>query len=205
MAVTDSVPGFDDTFFGPKDKAYMDRLARNHVKIRGRNILYYKKLDSPSRTDGDRPLSDKPGLSPLDRRGRKGNAFLYGDPIFIGKRIDTVTREATPAWDYGNSVEMRGVAFRPEQSDTADERGHISTFKLTLQLARGMCEEVDLVPEIGDVVLMPPLLDTYYDVALIRRDNNRFGGTGFFTAYELDLVRSSKFYPERKNISSVPN
>lgn len=204
MSVTDKVVGFEDTFFGPQDKKYMDRLARDHVKIRGIDLYYFKKIDLPARIDGHTPLSNNPTRGDFDPIGRAGTAALYGEPVRLGKRIDAVTREITPTWSYAEPIKIRGVAYKTQQTDTPDERGHIVTFKLTLQLARSMCDEVNLVPQIGDIVQVPKLLENYYDVELLRQDNNRFGGTGFFTAYELDLSRSSKFVPERKNIPGVP-
>lgn len=203
MEVTDTVVGFEDTFWGPNDKKYMDRLARDMVRLRGIDIYYFMKADVPARIDGHIPLSNNPNRGDFDPTGRAGTA-LYGEPIHIGRKINAVGTEVTPVWNYKDPIKIRGVAFRPVQSDTPDERGHILTLKLTLQLARSMCDELQLVPQIGDIVQVPALLDNFYDIELLRRDSNRFGGTGFFTAWELDLVRSSKFVPERKNLPGVP-
>lgn len=206
MGVTDSVLGFEDTFFGPQDKKYMDRLARDMIKIRGIKVLYFKKLDVPARIDGLTPLSNNPTRGDFDPKGRSGSemAALYGDSVVIGNLVNPTTRPITPAWDYADPIELRGVAFNPQQNDVPDERGHIKTFKLTLNLARAMCDDVQLVPQIGDIVQVPKLLDDYFDVELLKRDSHRFGGTGFFTAYELSLSRTTKFVPERKNIPGVP-
>lgn len=203
MPVTPSgVPGFDDTFFGPKDKAYMDRLARDLVKVRGINVLYYKKRDVPARIDGVTPLSNNPNASPFDPKGRKGTAVagLYGEPVALGPRIDSTKRELSPAWDYADPIELRGVAFNTERSDNADDRGHIEVLKIQFHLARAMCDDVTVTPEPGDVIQFPTLLGACYDTERVNVDSHRFGGTGFFTAYELSLVRSSKFVPPRKDL-----
>lgn len=206
MANTDGVPGFPDTFFGPKDKAYMDRLARDLVRLRGVNVLYFKKRDVPARIDGVTPLSNNPNAGPFDPKGRKGSSLagLYGEPNMVGQRINSTTREIKPAWDYADPIEMRGVAFNTERADTADERGHLEVLKIQFHLARAMCEDVEVVPEPGDIIQFPDLLGNYYDAEKVNVDAHRFGGTGFFTAYELYLVKSSKFVPQRKDLPPSP-
>lgn len=194
------VQGFPDTFFGPKDKAYMDMLARDMVKLRGVNCIYYQKLDLPVRTDGDIPGSVNPNIPLFVPKGRVSSAALYGESLDIGKRIDSVQRELKPAWGYAPPLQVRGVAFSTVQSDTPDERGHFETRKITLHLARAMCEEWNFVPQIGDVFEFTDLLHGYYDVELTRRDSHRFGATGFFTAFELNLSRTTKFVPQRKEL-----
>jgi hypothetical protein len=194
------VPGFPDTFWGENDKKYMDRLALDMVKIRGVNCVYYKKQDLPVRTDGAKPGSNNPALGPFDPKGRLSSAALYGESLDIGSRIDSISREIKPAWGYAPPVPMRGVAFSTVQGDTPDERGHFETRKLTLHLARAMCDSAGIIPQIGDVFEFSDLLHGFYDVELSRRDSHRFGGTGFFTAYELNLSRNTKFLPQRKNL-----
>lgn len=197
---TGGVPNYPDTFWGPKDKKYMDRLARDMVKIRGVNLIYWQKLDSPVRTDGDKPGSTNPNLSPFDPKGRLASAALYGESIDIGARIDSVSREVTPSWGFGTPTQFRAVTFDPVQTDTPDERGHLEIRKLMLHAARAMCEDVGIVPQIGDVVEMPTLLNSFYDVELVKTDHHRFGGTGFFTCYELSLKRNTVFLPQRKEL-----
>ena len=118
----------------------------------------------------------------------------------IFNEINPYTNALAPDWNYAPPIDVRGVLFNSQQTDIPDERGSILNRKLTLNLARVMCDEIKLTPEIGDIVKVPDLLDGLYDVALVQSDSHRFGGTGFFTAYELTLTKTSKYEPQRKNL-----
>lgn len=185
----------------------MDRLARDHVKLRGVNLFYYKKRDVPPRIDGITPLSNNPNAGPFDPKGRKGTAIagLYGEPVSFGPRVDSTKRNITPAWDFAEPVEMRGVVLSTEKSVTADERGHIDVLKMRFNFARAMCDDVSVHPEEGDILKFPELLDGFFDVERVTTDSHKFGATGFYTAYEVDLVKSTKFVPERKDLPGGQN
>ena len=196
----DTTPKFDDTFFGPNDKGYIDRKARDMSRLRGVDAYYYKMRDQTQRIDGDEgPLTDGPEVIPEQTvRRRGGNVSLYGEPIIIRKRIDSTSREVIPDWNYAPPVKLRCLGMEPIQEEDPDDRGSIFTFKLKLHIARAIMEDVNIIPRVGDVIRLPSQLDSFYDVQHVDRDKHRFGATGFFIAYYFDLVRKSLFEPERK-------
>ena len=195
----DTVPTFDDTFFGPNDKNYMDRKARDMSRLRGVDAYYYKLNDQTQRVDGIRPLTDGPEVIPERTvRARSGNVSLYGEPIIIRKRIDSTSREVIPDWNYATPVKLRCLGMEPVQEEDPDDRGSIFTFKLKLHIARAIMEDVSIIPRVGDVIRLPSQLDSFYDVLHVERDKHRFGAAGFLTAYYFDLIRKSLFEPERK-------
>jgi hypothetical protein len=200
--VSEGTGNFPFFGWGPNSLRYADRLTLRMVRLRGQNIFYFKKIDVPARIDGHTPLSNNPNRGDFDPTGRAGSA-LYGEPIHVGRQINSVSSEVTPVWNYAEPIKLRGVALNPVQSDTPDERGHILTLKLNLEIPRALCDEFNFVPCIGDVVCMPQLLDNYYDVSTFSRDAHRWGSSGFFTSYTLQLVRNSIFVPERKNLPTV--
>jgi len=203
------LPGFQDTFFGPRDKAYADFQSRDMTRIRGTNGFYYVKDDQNRRIDGSKPISSPPTPDQGDvlrRRAHAGMA-LYGEPVIIREQIDSVTREVQPDWSYLDPIAVRGVVIDPSIENEADERGSIYVRRCTFDLARVLCEkEWKFVPQAGDVVNLPvlfgasanPITGGYFDVEEMTREESRFGGTGFFTVYRLTLWRSSKFEAQRK-------
>jgi hypothetical protein len=196
---TSGVSGFDDTFFGPNDKKYIDRKARDMSRLRGVDCYYYKMVDQTQRIDGSRPLTDGPEVVPeVTTKSRGGNVSLYGEPVVIRNRIDSTSREVIPDWNFAPPVMVRSLAMEPVQEEDPDERGSIFTFKLKLHIARAILEDVKVVPRVGDLVRLPSLLDSFYDVQHVDRDRHRFGAAGYFIAYQFDLVRKSMFQPERK-------
>jgi hypothetical protein len=195
----DTTPKFDDTFFGPNDKRYIDRKARDMSRLRGVDAYYYKLNDSTQRIDGVRPLTDGPEVERgLTTSRRSGNVSLYGEPIVIKKRIDSTSREVIPDWNFSPPVKVRTLGMEPLQEEEPDARGSIFTYKLKLHVARVLLDEVNIIPRVGDVIHLPSLLNSYYDVVHVDRDKHRFGATGFAIAYYFDLVRNSLFEPERK-------
>lgn len=201
-----------DVFTGPRDKNYLDLIARRMTKIRGTYAFYYRLRSQTQRTDGRTPVTTKPGLTIFDQKAHAGGsrfptidedaaglAAAYGEPVLAGRRIDSVTREITPDWNFDSPFEVRGVIVDPERSEDPDERGSIYTKRLRFHLARVLCEtEWSLEPQIGDMLRVPDLLNDYYDVEEVVRNTSRFGGTGFFTVFVLQLARSSRHTPERK-------
>lgn len=221
---TVGVPGFPDTFFGPRNKNYLDFIARQTTRIRGTNIYYYVLTTQSQRIDGHQPMSDAPEPTPLPRRDRGGGeridetadgvAAMYGEPLVVGPRINSVKREVTPDWGYADPVAARGVVVRPSQQEFADGRGTIYQRRFRLDLARVLCDRAWKVkPEPGDVVRLPNLMGTgwsaavledgYYDVEHVDTNATRFGATGFFTVYALDLIWQSKYDPTRKLQSRI--
>ncbi len=192
--------GFLNCFFGPKDRKTADGYSRDLVKIRGTNLFYWIKTGVPARTDGITNGSNNTNLGPFDTRSRTGNAGIYGENINIGDRIDAVTREITPAWGYQGPIPFRGAVLRTHKDDQPNEKGHIEILKVDLDLSRAMCEDINLIPQSGDVVEFGIQLQGYFDVELVTPDKHRFGETGFFTSYSLNLKRNSSFYPQRKNL-----
>jgi len=206
---TSGVTGFDDTFFGPNDKQYVDRKAKDMSRIRGTDIYYYVQNDQSKRIDGVRPATDGPGPTPdvlqnppptqqIPVRARSGNMSLYGEPVIVRNRIDSTRREIIPDWNYGDPIKVRALAMEPQQEEQPDERGNIYLFSAKLYIARVLLDEVGIRPREGDVIRLPRLLDSYYDVKHAERDQTRFGAQGYFIAYTLDLVRNTIFAPERK-------
>jgi hypothetical protein len=98
------------------------------------------------------------------------------------------------------------VLTDPERAEIPDARGSIYTTRIRLWLARALCDEDwEIRPRIGDMVRVPDGItnpprtqDGYYDVEEVVLNNTRFGSTGFFTAYTLQLARSTRFAPDRK-------
>lgn len=203
---TAGVSGFDDTFFGPNDKSYIDRKVKDMSRIRGTDVYYYKMKDQTRDIDGARPLTDGPGPQPelegavasIPVTARSGNVSLYGEPIIIRKRIDSVKREVIPDWNYQDPILIRALAMEPVQEEDPDERGTIYTHTVKLHIGRALLDEGGIRPRAGDVIRLPRLLESYYDVEHVDRDQHRFGARGFFVAYSFDLVRNSMFSPERK-------
>lgn len=206
---TGSLPGFKDTFFGPRDKAYADFQARDMTRIRGTNVFYYVKDDQNRRIDGSKPISSPPTPDEGDtlRRRKHAGMALYGEQVIVREQIDSVSREVQPDWAYLDPILVRGVIIDTSFENDPDERGAIYVRRCTMDLARVLCEkEWKFVPQPGDVVNLPQLFGAlankvtggYFDVEEVARDEARFGGTGFFVAFKLTLVRSSKFEPQRK-------
>ncbi len=204
---TSGVSGFDDTFFGPNDKKYLDRKAKDMSRLRGTDCYYYVQQDQFRRIDGARPLTDGPGPGPdgqplppegIPLRKRSGNMSLYGEPVVVRNRIDSTKREIVPDWRYSGPTMVRALGMEPVQEEDPDERGSIYTFSLKLHIARVLLDELGIRPRAGDVIRLPKLLDSYYDVKHAERDQTRFGAQGYFIAYSFDLVRNTMFQPERK-------
>lgn len=196
---TSGASGFDDTFFGPNDKKYVDRKAKDMSNIRGTDCYYYKLKDQTQRIDGNRPLSDGEEVIPeVTSPARSGNMSLYGEPVIVRNRIDSTKREVIPDWNYADPILVRTLAMEPVQEEEPDDRGTIFTYSLKLHIARILLDEAGIRPRAGDVVRLPKLLDSFYDVKHVERDQHRFGAQGYFIAYTFDLVRNSMFNPERK-------
>jgi len=195
----DTVPTFDDTFFGPNDKKYIDRKVKDMSRLRGVDCYYYKMKDQTQRIDGIRPLTDGPEVVPEQTpRKRAGNMSIYSEPVIIRNRIDSTSREVIPDWSYDPPIKIRTLAMEPGQEEDPDDRGAIFTFKLKLHIGRVILEGVNIVPRVGDVIRLPSLLNSFYDVLHVDRDKHRFGAAGYFVAYQFDLTRKSLFEPERK-------
>jgi hypothetical protein len=208
---------FSDTLFGPKDKTYLDFIARQTTQLRGTNAYYYVLRSQTQRMDGNAPLTDAPRMSPFERKGRAdparvdeaiGISALYGEPVVIGPRVDSLRREVTPTWDYADPVLVRGICHRLQRSENPDQRGTIYIRKLVFDVARCLAEqEWTIQPQPGDVVRLPNLLgsydrhqpeDSYYDVEAVETNTSKFGATGFFTVFSLELTWQSKYDPQRK-------
>jgi hypothetical protein len=206
---TSGAAGVRDTFFGPRDKAYVDFHARNDTRVRGINAYYYVLEDENRRIDGDKPLSnsleggridvpEKTEPDPWQRKAHAGSA-LYGENIKIGRRIDSVRREVIPDWPYLDPILVRGVVYEVEHEEEADERGVIYVRRATIDLARVLCDkEWEFQPRNGDVIRFPKLLDQYMNVREVDRDERRWGGDGFFAIYKVYLEKTSKYEPQRK-------
>lgn len=196
---TSGIPGFEDTFFGPNDKKLVDRRVREMSRIRGVDCYYYVMKDSTLRVDGNKPLSDGPEVIPeITTRRRSGNLSLYGEPVIVRQRIDSTKREVVPDWNFAEPVLVRCIAMQPELEEEADERGQILIKKLRLHIGRALLEDAQIIPHPGDVIRLPKLLDNFYDVGRVHTNAHKFGATGFYSAFELDLVRKTLFVPERK-------
>lgn len=205
---TAGTTGFDDTFFGPNDKNYLDRKIKAMSRLRGTDVYYYKLQSQTSRIDGSRPLTDGPEFVPeqTDRR-RTGNVSLYGEPVIVRNRINAVKREVIPDWNYEAPILIRALALQPGDEEDADERGTIFLQTVVLHIGRVLLDEADIVPREGDVIHLPGRSDggfndgrpdAFYDVKHVDRNDHRFGAYGFFAAYKFDLLRNSMFDPERK-------
>ncbi len=215
------VDTFRDTFFGPTSKNYLDLIARRTTKLRGTYAYFYTLTSQTERTDDIIPVSTNRMLGPIDNLpagerhaggetpdglvDARGVAAAYGEPIILGNRISSVEREVTPSWDFAEPILVRGVLTDPERAEIPDSRGSIYTQRIRISLARVLCdEEWEIRPRIGDMVRLPTLTnpqrfqDDYYDVEEVSINNTRFGSTGFFTSYMLQLARSSRHAPQRK-------
>lgn len=211
---------FRDTFFGPKNKTYLDFIARRTTKLRGTYCQYYLLTSQTERTDDIEPVSVNRLLGPLDNqpaeqrhaggerpeclKEARGVSAMYGEPVVLGKRLSSVEREVTPTWKYREPVLVRGILTDPERAEIPDSRGAIYTQRIRLSLARVLCDEEWLIrPRVGDLVRIPLMTnpprvqDDYYLVEEVVLNNTRFGATGFFTAYTLQLARSSRHAPQR--------
>ena len=202
-SVIRGVPHFPDTFLGPQTRAYADRIAMDRTRLRGTLAWFYERAAMTRRIDGEAPGEEKEGLSPIDRRAHAGFA-LYGEPVTLGPRIDSVRREVKPDWTYKEPVELRGIAYDPSDESDPDERGSIFINRLQFDIARALCESVGITPRRGDVVLLPKLFNSFYDIEEAEHDESKFGSTGFFVSYKLTLVRMSKFTPPRKELPVAP-
>ena len=212
---------FRDTFFGPRDKKYLDFIAQRTTKIRGAYCYYYVLTSQTERTDDIVPVSKNRLVGPIDNMpanvrhaggerpsmlvDAKGISAMYGEPVVIGHRLSSTEREVTKSWLFQEPVKVRGILSDPERAEQPDPRGSIYTQRIRLWLARVLCEETwEFRPRIGDMVRVPMLTnpprtqDDYYDVEEVVLNNTRFGATGFFTAYTLQLARSSRHAPDRK-------
>ena len=208
---------FRDTFTGPLDKGYLDLLNRRMTKLRGSNAYYYVLRSQTERTDDILPVSVNRFAGPLDQIAHAGGgkpdmledaselSGLYGEPVLVGHKISTVEREFSPSWDFDEPILVRGVLFDPERAETPDNRGAIYTKRIRIGLARILCEtEWKIRPRVGDMLRLPNLAnpprdqDNYYDVEEVVINDSRFGGTGFFTTFTLQLSRSSRHAPQRK-------
>lgn len=206
-----------DTFTGPQDKKYLDLLSRRMTKVRGTNAFYYLLNSQTERTDDITPVSinkiagpldtirHSGGARPPDLVSARGIAAMYGEPVTVGHRLNSVEREFTPTWDFAEPVLVRGVLTDPERAETPDARGSIYTQRIRISLARVLCEtEWDIRPRVGDMVRIPTLTnpprtqDDYYDVEEVVINDSRFGATGFFTVFTCQLSRSSRHAPDRK-------
>jgi hypothetical protein len=208
---------FRDTFFGPRDKGYLDFIARRTTKLRGSNVFYYVLLSQTEKTDDILPVTKNRMAGPLDNirhaggttsphlRNEKGISAMYGEPVVVGHRLNSAEREFTPSWNFDEPISVRGILFDPERAEVPDQRGAIYTQRIRLSLARVLCEtEWSIRPRIGDMIRIatitnpPRAQDDYYDVEEVVYNDTRFGSTGFFTAFTLQLSRSSRHAPDRK-------
>lgn len=202
-------PAQPDTFFGPRNKKYLDFLCRQTLNIRGTYCVYYVLRSQTQRIDGDQPLSDPKNTDEYSQSGRAGGhtqdeqargiAALYGEPVVLGPRVNSTRRAVAPTWEYAEPILVKAILQQPTREEQPDERGSVYIKGLRAGLARILCEEeYGIVPQIGDIIRVPDLLNEYYDVEEVIRNESRFGSTGFFTEFGLTLVRNSKHVPERK-------
>lgn len=207
---TSGTAGPNDTFFGERNKVYIDYLARQLTRVRGTNAYYYVLADQSRRLDGDTPLSSAedggrinfPETAPSQAFLRKRHAgqALYGEYAVVKRRLDSVRREVQPDWPYKDPILVRVVLGTPEFEREPDERGTIYVRRLECWIARVLCErEWDFQPHENDIMRFPKLLDQYMDIEEVSRDDEqRYGANGFFQSYKLRLVKSSKYEPQRK-------
>jgi len=206
-----------DTFFGPQDKKYLDFIARRITKLRGSYAYYYILTSQTERTDDILPVSKNQiatpadsirhagGGLPRDLEEAKGIAAMYGEPVSVGRRLNSVEREFMPDWEFAEPILVRGVLTDPERAEIPDQRGSIYTQRIRISLARILCEtEWCIRPRVGDMLRIPDLTnpprpqDNYYDVEEVVINDSRFGSNGHFTAFTLQLSRSSRHAPQRK-------
>lgn len=189
-----------DTFFGDLDKNYMDILNQDITDIRGVEALYWAKLDQTRRIDGIAPLQTPPSVDPvLGLRKRTGTYAMYGEPVSVGDRVDSVRRKVTLDWNYSDPIKVKGVAFDDSTDEDADERGTTYAGTITFDISRVVADALKIRPRQGDILQLLSKLGGYYDIEDVSRSNSRFGGTGDFTVYSCTLVRNTKFVPQRKN------
>lgn len=201
MSGKGGIPGFEDTFFGDLDKSFIDCLNEDLTNLRGQPLLYFVKLDQTLRIDGDAPGQDAPNIPPVTGlRKRSGGLIgaMYGEPVKIDQRIDTVRRVVKHEWDYADPVLLYGVALEPSSDETPDERGTTYARTIRVDIARTCAEEVNIRPRQGDVIQLVNLLGAFYDIEDVSRDDSRFGGNGNFHVFQCTLAKNSKFVPPRK-------
>lgn len=207
---TSPTNGVRGTFVGPRDKLYADFNARDVVRMSGTNGWYYVLDDQNRRVDGDRPISNAgerrnittpegTGPDPFQRNRHAGLA-LYGERVKLGRPLrSSVLQEVEPDWPYLEPLLVRGLITEPEHEEEPDERGVIYVRRARFHLARIMCEqEWCFQPQPGDIVRFEKVVDQYMDVHEVTRDESRWGTDGFFVSYILNLVKSSKYEPQRK-------
>lgn len=211
------VDSFRDTFFAPRDKNYLDLLSRRMTKLRGSYVWYYVLTSQTEKTDDILPVSKNRLAGPHDNvrhaggatspllKNEKGISAMYGEPVTVGHKLNSVEREFTPSWEFAEPIPVRGVLFDPERAEIPDQRGAIYTNRIRLSLARVLCEnQWKIRPRIGDMVRIASMTnpgrtqDDYYDVEEVVINDTRFGSTGHFTAFTLQLSRSSRHAPDRK-------
>ena len=198
---TGPIPGFLDTFFGDQDKSFIDMLNEDLTVIRGQPILYYAKRDQTRRIDGDAPLQtadDVPPVVGLQARSGALIGAMYGEPVLLKNRIDSVRSEVEHDWNYADPIKLYAIALEPETEEDADERGTTYTHRLRVDIARVEAESVNIRPRQGDVIQLVRLLNSYYDVEDVSRTEAVFGGDGTFHYFKCSLVKNTKFIPPRK-------
>lgn len=201
MSGEGGIEGFEDTFFGDLDKAFVDCINEDLTNLRGQPILYYVKLDQTRRIDGNAPGEDAKDIPPVTGlRKRSGGLMgaMYGEATRIGERIDSVRREVKHEWNYANPVKLYVIAMEPTSDEVADERGTTYARTLRVDIARTCAENAGIRPRQGDVIQLVKLLNSYYDVGDVSRDDSRFGGDGNFHVFQCTLEKNSKFVPPRK-------
>jgi hypothetical protein len=208
---------FRDTFFAPRDKGYLDMLSRRMTKLRGSYAWYYVLTSQTEKTDDVLPVSKNKLAGPHDNirhaggrtspnlKNEEGISAMYGEPVTVGFKLNSVEREFTPSWEFAEPILVRGVLFDPERAEIPDQRGAIYTNRIRIALARVLCEnQWKIRPRIGDMVRIASMTnpgrtqDDYYDVEEVVINDTRFGSTGHFTAFTLQLSRSSRHAPDRK-------
>ena len=197
---TTGITHHPDTFIGPRDKVYADFSTRDRIRLRGVDGFYLVKTDHPNRVDGDHPgsITDAAKEDIRLRRDHAGLA-LYGEQVIVGERLDSVRREIEPDWAYANPILVRGLPYEVQNEKSAGDRGGTYVRQLKFDLSRASCdEEWSIRPQPGDVCRIPNLYDGYFDVKNVDEDRSRWGATGFFTVYVLDLFRSTRYEPQRK-------
>ena len=203
------VQGFPDTFFGPNDKSYIDRINKDVTRLRGVDCLYYPLLDQTRRLESTKPAVHKESLDVFDLKRHSGDP-LYGEPSIVVEHLDSVRQSVEPDWHYGEPILIRGIAFSPSSDEQSDDRGTIYNRELEFDLARIIAEEVGMAsylgkpirPRQGDVIQFTSLLDGFFEANDVSRDDSRFGGTGFFSVYKFRLYQTSKHIASRKYLPS---
>jgi len=207
MSGKGGVPGFEDTFFGDLDKGFIDCLNEDLTNLRGQPILYFVKRDQTRRIDGDAPGEDRDGITPVvGLRKRSGDLIgaMYGEPTRIKNRIDSVRREVEHDWNYADPVKLFAVVLDPSSEETPDERGTTYARTIRVDIARTCAEDAGIRPRQGDVIQLVKLLDGFYDIEDVSRDDSRFGGNGNFHVFQCTLAKNSKFVPPRKVLPGGP-